>query len=111
MKLLIAGSRSILNFDLTPYIPENVEVIISGGAKGIDQLAEKYADEKRISKIIMRPNYKLYGKGAPLKRNEQMVEICDEVLIIWDGKSKGTKYTEEYAKKNGKTVKTVKVEL
>ena len=111
MKLLIAGSRSISDFDLTPYIPDDVDVIISGGAQGIDKLAEKYADDKRISKIIMRPNYKLYGRGAPLKRNEQMVEICDEALIIWDGKSRGAKYTEEYAQKNGKRVKTVKVNL
>lgn len=111
MKLLVVGSRSISDFDLTAYIPESADVIISGGAKGIDELAEKYADEKRISKIILRPNYRLYGRGAPLKRNEQMVNMCDEVLIIWDGKSKGTKYTEEYAKKNGKTVKTVTVNL
>ena len=32
MKLLIAGSRSIKEFDITPYIPEGTDHIISGGA-------------------------------------------------------------------------------
>ena len=31
MKLLIAGSRSVNNIDISPYIPEGVELIISGG--------------------------------------------------------------------------------
>ena len=53
MKLLIAGSRSITNFDISPYIPENVELIISGGASGVDTLAEQYADEHKISKLIL----------------------------------------------------------
>lgn len=44
MKLLIVGSRSIENFDLSPYVSDEVDTIISGGAVGIDSLAEKYAD-------------------------------------------------------------------
>ena len=39
MKLLIAGSRSITDFDLAPHIPDDVDEIISGGANGIDTLA------------------------------------------------------------------------
>ena len=48
MKLLIAGSRGIKNFDLEKYVPEEVTLIISGGAAGIDALAEEYADKKVI---------------------------------------------------------------
>lgn len=48
MKLLIAGSRSISEFDITPYIPEGTDHIISGGAAGVDALAEKYADDHKI---------------------------------------------------------------
>ena len=44
MKIMIAGSRSIEEFDLSGYISEDVELIISGGASGIDTLAEKFAD-------------------------------------------------------------------
>ncbi len=104
MKLLIAGSRSIKEYDLEKYIPIGTTMIIAGGADGIDTLAEKYADKKHLSKLILRPQYNLYGKSAPLKRNERMVELCDVALIVWDGYSRGTKYTVNYANKIGKKV-------
>ena len=109
MKLLIVGSRSITDFDLSPYIPDDVELIISGGANGVDALAEEYADKHRISKLILRPQYKLYHRGAPLKRNDRMVELCDKVLVIWDGVSRGTKHTIDYANMLGKPVEIVTV--
>lgn len=111
MKLLIVGSRSIQNFDLSPYVSKEVDTIISGGANGVDTLAEEYADKNRLTKLIMRPAYARYGKGAPLKRNEEMVKLADSVLVIWDGKSRGTKYTAEFAKKEGKPVTVVEVPM
>ena len=107
MKLLIAGSRNITDIDLSKYIPPSTTLIISGGAAGIDTLAEQYADKHRISKLILRPNYNLYKKGAPLKRNDVMADICDTALIFWDGKSKGTKHTIDYLKKTGKEINVI----
>ena len=109
MRLLIAGSRGITEFNLDEYVPEETELIISGGASGIDTLAELYADRRKLSKLILRPKYNRYGRLAPLKRNEQMVELCDVALIIWDGYSRGTKYTMDYAKGAGKKVILIKV--
>lgn len=107
MKLLIVGSRSITDFDLSPYITAEVDTVISGGAGGIDSLAEKYADMHRLSKYIVRPRYDLYGRAAPLKRNEQMVDMADAVLVIWDGSSKGTLHTINYTKKTNKPLTLV----
>ena len=107
MKLLIAGSRSIKNFNLDPYVPLDTDLIISGGAVGIDTLAEIYADTHNIEKLIIRPDYAQYGKAAPLIRNEEMVNLADVVLIVWDGVSRGTKYTENYARKSNKEVMIV----
>ena len=109
MKLLIVGSRSITDFDLTPYVPKGVDVIISGGAGGIDSLAEKYADKKRLSKYILRPRYELYGRAAALKRNEEMVNMADSVLVIWDCFFKGTQYTIKYAKKTNKPMTVIEI--
>ena len=109
MKLLVVGSRSVKNFDLSPYISNNVEVIISGGANGVDFLAEKYADIHRISKYIIRPRYDIYGRGAPIKRNEEMVDISDAILVIWDGQSKGTQHTIEYSKKTKKPITIIQI--
>lgn len=109
MKLLIAGSRGITDFDLSAHIPPETTVIISGGAKGVDTLAEKYADEHGLEKIIIKPDYKKYSRGAPIRRNEEMVELADMVLVIWDGQSHGTKYTANYAKKKNKPTIIVEV--
>ena len=65
-------------------------------------MAEQYADQHRLSKYILRPNYERYGRAAPLVRNEHMVDLADAVLVIWDGCSKGTLHTIRYATKVGK---------
>ena len=109
MKLLIVGSRNITHFDLSPYISNDIDTIISGGANGIDTLAEQYADQMRLSKYIIRPHYSLYGRAAPLKRNEEMVDMADKILIIWDGHSKGTQHTISYAKKKNKPFTLVQI--
>ena len=110
MKLLIAGSRSIKDFDLSEHVPKDVGLIISVGADGVDTVAEKYADKNRISKLILRPEDGKYGKAAPLKRNEAMVDIADAVLIIWDGKSHGAMHTAKYAQSKNKPTIIVTVE-
>ena len=101
------GSRSIKDFDVGAFVPEEVELILSGGAEGIDKSAESFADKQGISKLILRPNYKKYGRAAPLIRNRKMVDLCDKAVIIWDKRSRGTKYTLDYASKIGKDVTLV----
>lgn len=103
MKLAVIGSRG-LSMDISPYIPDDCTEIISGGAVGIDTAAEYYADCHRISKHIIRPQYDKYGNKAPLIRNKLIVDIADEVLAIWDGRSRGTKYTIDYANQCQKPV-------
>lgn len=109
VSVLVAGSRSITAFDLSPYITPDCGQIISGGAKGIDTVAELYAFTHGIESKVFKPDYARFGKAAPLKRNEEMVELADMVLAIWDGKSRGTKHTIDYATKNGKVVKVITV--
>ena len=107
MKVLIIGSRSLEDFNLSEYVPTETELIISGGAGGVDTSAEKYADENRISKLILRPDYKRYGRCAPIKRNEQMVELADRIIAVWDGRSKGTEHTIKYAQKRNKDITVI----
>lgn len=105
MKVAIIGSRNLVNVEISKYIPENTAEIISGGARGIDTLAEEWADKNGISKIIIKPEYERYKRGAPLKRNEKIVELADVIIALWDGKSRGTKFTIDYAKELKKEVK------
>lgn len=105
MKVAIIGSRNLVNVEISKYIPENVTEIISGGARGIDTLAEEWAEKNGIPKTIIKPEYERFKRGAPLKRNEKIVELADVIIALWDGKSRGTKFTIDYAKELKKEVK------
>lgn len=104
MKIAVVGSRG-LNLDMMKfYIPSATSEIISGGAKGIDTAAKIYAEEKNYKYTELLPDYKKYGRGAPLKRNNEIIDYADLVIAIWDGKSKGTKYTIDKCNKIGKSL-------
>ena len=107
IRVAVIGSRNIEACDLSAHIPQNCTLIVSGGAKGVDTLAEQYAAEHGIELLTIRPDYRRYGRGAPLRRNNQIVDHADCVLAFWDGQSKGTKYTIDYAEKTGKKVSVI----
>lgn len=102
MKIAIVGSRSI-NADIPEgIIPDNVTRIYSGAATGIDTAARHYAEKHGILIVEILPEYDLYGKTAPLKRNDIIIELSDEVYVFWDGKSHGSTYVLNKCKQLGK---------
>lgn len=101
MKIAIVSSRNINVDNIEEYLPKNITEIVSGGAKGVDTCAKKYALEKGIKFTEFIPQYDHYKKYAPLKRNIDIIEYSDKILIFWDGKSRGTKFViEECEKRN-----------
>ncbi len=102
----IIGSRSITSLNLDLFLDKSeIGEIVSGGANGVDHIAEQWAKRNKIEFIAMLPNYKLLGSHwAPLKRDEDIVNYCDKIVCFWDGKSTGSKYTMDYAVKTGKEV-------
>lgn len=111
MRLLIAGSRSIIDKtkvfgiinsvipELAQYDPRRfpITAVISGGARGVDRIGEKWC---RINlddePIIMKPDYERWGRYvAPKKRNTDLVNECDAAIVIWDGISGGSLDTTE----------------
>ena len=107
MKIAIIGSRGLHVENFEKYLPENVTEIVSGGAKGIDADAEAFANRNGIKMTVFLPEYNLYGRGAPIVRNKQIVDYADEVLAFWDGTSRGTLSVINYCKKQGKKVTVV----
>lgn len=105
MKVAVIGSRGLTIANLGHYLPSNTTEIVSGGAKGIDSCAEQYAQSQGVPVRVFLPDYKKYGKNAPLKRNLEIIRYADTVLAFWDGNSKGTKYVIDECKKSGKPVR------
>ena len=104
MKVAIIGSRNIQIKNLSEYLPRETTEIVSGGAKGVDTSAREYALSNSIKLTEFLPEYSKYKKGAPLRRNLQIIEYADMVIAFWDGKSKGTKFVIDNCNKTGKKV-------
>jgi hypothetical protein len=106
MKLAVIGSRTFYDYNLlSEKLNEiwelyGIDEIISGGAKGADSLAERYALENEIPTTIIKPNY-LHSndRGAPLRRNKLIIDQCTMVIAFWDMSSSGTKNALDHAKK------------
>ena len=109
MILAIIGNRDCPAVDIEAYLDEMPDAIVSGGAKGVDTYAREFAEKKGIRLIEHLPDYAKYARVAPLVRNRLIIDDCDKVLAFWDGKSRGTKQTLDYAKTRNKYVKIVHV--
>lgn len=77
MKIAIIGSRGLDVPSLKEYLPSNITEIISGGARGVDTSAKKYALENGVKLAEFLPEYDKFGRGAPLKRNITIIENAD----------------------------------
>ena len=108
MKLAIIGSRKCPAIDLASHLPFVPDVIISGGAIGVDTYAKEYALQNGINYEEYLPDYPKYGRSAPIVRDIDIVRNCDYLLAFWNGESKGTKFTINYAEKLGKPVKIIR---
>lgn len=102
MRIAIVGSRTLTVSNIEKYLPEGVTEIVSGGAKGIDRAAASFARAHHIKLTEFLPDYARYGRGAPLKRNEQIANYADAGIAFWDGSSRGTKYTIDRFRALGK---------
>ena len=104
--VLICGSRGINQLNISRYIKniDKIQKIVHGGCRGVDTIADSWAKANNLETVIYKPNYKVYGKRAPLVRDEEMAEFCDVIICFWDGKSRGSKYTCDYGRKIGRKV-------
>ena len=108
MKVAVVGSRTFTDYILLKETLDklypNIQLIVSGGAQGADSLAEKYAQEEGIPTLIIYPEWKKYGKAAGFVRNKDIVGAGDILVAFWDGASKGTKDSIDFAKKLDKRI-------
>jgi hypothetical protein len=107
-KIAVVGSRDYQNEAAVRRFVRAMNpinnVLISGGARGVDTWA---ADEFRKlgGRVVeYRPNYTKHGRGAPLHRNSEIVLGSDDVAAFWDGESTGTLDTVRKTIKAGKTL-------
>lgn len=116
LKLAIVGGRTYNDYDafkkiVDEYITElqsKPSLIISGGAKGVDTLAEIYAKDNNIPTEIFRPDWSK-GKGAGLERNTDIIANSTHVLALPTKESRGTYDSIRKAKLYEKHLKVVPI--
>lgn len=101
MKIVIAGSRTLTD---RPKVEEaiqhllgpllrldggNIEILHGGCPKGVDSIAHDMLDG--IYPIAVYPaDWTKHGRSAGPIRNRQMAEVADVLILVWDGKSRGS---------------------
>ena len=104
MKVIIAGGRDFDDYEkLRTYCDHILEdqtdiEIVSGTAKGADQMGERYAKEKGYP-VKRFPADWSKGKSAGYIRNEEMAKYADALIAFWNGMSKGTEHMINLANK------------
>jgi len=103
MKVIIAGSREFNNYELMKKHTDNfnryhqITEVVSGTARGADQLGERWATEHNVPITKMPADWNTFGKSAGYKRNEQMANYAD-ALIAFDLGTRGTMHMINLAK-------------
>ncbi|HMQ34871.1 MAG TPA: SLOG family protein [Chloroflexaceae bacterium] len=121
MIVIIAGSRAFTNLALVRTAVQasgwrqHILKIVSGGARGIDSLAERFAHEQAIPVEVVRADWTditvpgavirsnargAYNAAAGMQRNLVMARRALDaarelqcgvgLILIWDGKSSGS---------------------
>lgn len=116
MKTIIAGSRDKVDYDDVCQAMMDCDwrpsEIVSGGARGVDRLGERWGFENKVPVRRFIPNWRpsgVFDKGAGHARNRKMGDYAQALVAIWDGQSPGTKGMIDYARKNGLRVFVYKV--
>lgn len=105
MRTIVAGSREVYDYQAVVRAIEDahtitglvVTAVVSGAARGVDQLGERYAREHALTCDRRPADWDTYGKRAGYLRNAEMAQNADALVAVWDGKSRGTKHMIDLA--------------
>ena len=115
MKLAVSGSRFFWCYEVVEkYIDMlheayGIELIITGGAPGVDTLAEAYARTNLIPLKVYHAEWGKYGKRAEPIRNNKIIKECDMLLAFPAKNSTGTIHAINAAKIEGKRTLVIDV--
>lgn len=87
-KFLVCGGRDYDNVDEMYAILDDyharytIGTIISGHAKGADQMAEMWADERGVKVELYPADWDTHGKTAGPIRNQEMLDFGKPDMVI-----------------------------
>lgn len=111
VRLAVVGSRDFpYPWLVDAYLSyKRFDELVSGGARGVDSLAQEYAGMNHIPFREFPADWDTHGKAAGFIRNAEIVEYATDVVAFHYGDSKGTAHTIGLARKAGKLREVIHV--
>jgi len=104
MRLAIIGSRDnhpskiFIEETLLKYLGDDDLEFVSGGARGVDTIAEQIAFEFDIPIKVFKPRKDIPYPANLFARNDEIIKYCDQVFAFMkEGGSSGTMHGVRYA--------------
>ena len=109
MKTALLASRNLTSQEhyqmvLTALATLGTTTLLHGAEGAGRQHAQRWAAETKNAETGYVPNWQLHGKAAGPIRGKLLVADADNVVALWDGKSKGTANEMKEARRQGKRV-------
>lgn len=103
MIVSVSGGRTYNNYNQLCTIMNHYKPWIThinhGGADGLDKMVESWCKENKIPTTILKPQYQHdHDRGAPLRRNYDIVRDTSFLLAFPTSESKGTWHAVKVAK-------------
>lgn len=107
MKLLVCGGRDYFNVFVVDHVLDKIHkespisLLISGGASGVDTLAEQWANKNGVPKRIFPANWaKYFRKAGPIRNNIMLKEGKPDKVLAFPG-GPGTRHMTRISIKKG----------
>ena len=111
MRVAIVGSRNFTDYgrferavdeSLTKFGYARCEQLVSGGARGVDTLVERYARERDIELRVFAADWSTHGRAAGPIRNAQIEQYATHAIAFPSRNGRGTQDTMRRFARSGK---------
>ena len=94
MKVIVAGSRDITDRQLVWGAIERsgfeITELVSGCCRGVDECGNEWALRNGVAMNLFGADWDKHGAAAGPIRNQAMANYADALVLVWDGKSRGS---------------------
>lgn len=74
---------------------DDMEKLVSGGARGLETLAERWANNQQLPFVKIKPALSIFTETVPEKvkaieaafmvRNTEIIDLVDRLVVFWNG--------------------------
>lgn len=109
--VIVCGGRYFKDrkvvFDALDSMSRQIDIVVTGGARGADTLADEWAQARGKARIIFPANWDGEGRAAGHIRNRRMLDIAKPKRVIAFPGGAGTEGMKDIARTGGVIVTVI----